>query len=72
MDDIFVGLGMTLLVGDIPAQRFEQWVEKFSTHLGFVVALALVGLAILVEPVDEGGNDERRLAHREGFTLCDG
>ena len=63
MDDIFIRLGVALLIGDIPPERLEERIEKLPTHLGFVVALALVGFAVLLEAVDEGGNDRRRLTH---------
>ena len=63
VDDIFVRLGVTLLIGDIPAERLEERIEKLPAQLGFVVTLALVGLAVLLEPVDEGGNDRGRLTH---------
>ncbi len=53
MDDIFVRLSVALLIGDIPPERLEERIEKLPTHLGLVVTLALVGLAVLLEPVDE-------------------
>jgi len=61
--DIGLGLGVTMLIGDIPPERFEKRIEKLPAQLGFVVTLALVGLAVLLEPVNEGGNDWGRLTH---------
>jgi hypothetical protein len=63
MDDIFVRLGVALLIRDIPPERLEKRIQKLPTHLGFVVPLALVGFAVLLEAVDEGGNGRRRLTH---------
>ena len=61
MDNIFVRLGVTLLIRDIPPERFKERIEKLPAQLGFVVTLAFVGFSVLFEPVDEGGNDRGRL-----------
>ena len=37
--------------------------------MGFVVALAFIGFAVLLEAVDEGGNDRGRLTHNRQ-SLC--
>ena len=63
MDDIFVRLSVALLIGDIPPERLEERIEKLSAHLGFVITLALVGLDVLLETLDEGSNDSGRLTH---------
>mgnify|MGYP006957732570 FL=1 len=69
MDDIFIRLGMALFIGDIPPERLEKRIEKLPAKLGFVVALAFVGLAVLLEPVDESGNERGRLTHSRQ-SLC--
>jgi len=53
VDDILVGLGVSLLIVHIPAQGFEKRVNKFPPKLGFVVLPGLISLAISVKPVDE-------------------
>ena len=63
VDDIFVRFGVALLVVDVPAEGLEERIEELPPQLGFVVALALIGFAVLLEAVDEGGNDRRRLTH---------
>ena len=63
MDDIFIRLGVALLIGDIPSERLEERIEKLPAQLGFVITLALVGLAVLFEPINEGGNERGRLTH---------
>ncbi len=63
MDDIFVRLGVALLIGDIPPECFKERIEKFPTQLSFVVTLALIGFAVLLEAFDEGGNDRGRFTH---------
>jgi hypothetical protein len=67
--DIFLGFRVALLIGDIPPERLEERIEKLPAQLGFVVTLALVGLAVLLEPVDESGNDRGRLTHSRQ-SLC--
>ena len=69
VDDVFVGLGVPLLIGNVPPERLEERIEKLPAHLGFVVALAFIGFAVLLEAVDEGGDDRGRLTHSRG-SLC--
>ena len=48
----------------------SSWNMAGILQLGFVVTLALVGFAVLLEPVDEGGNERGRLTHsRQSFFV---
>jgi hypothetical protein len=46
VDDVFVGLGVSLLIIDIPTECSKQWVEKFTAGLSLVVILGLVGVGV--------------------------
>jgi len=62
-DYFLVGFHVALLVRDIPTERLEERIEKLPTQLGFIVTLAFVGFAVLLEPVDKGSNEKGRLTH---------
>lgn len=64
MNNIFVRLGMPLLVSDISAKRAKERIDKFPAELCFVVALALVRISVLFESIDEIRNNGRCLPHR--------
>ena len=56
MDDVFIGFGMALGVIHVPAERFEERIEKFLAKLGLVIAAGFVGIEILFELGDEAVN----------------
>ena len=37
VDYFFIGFGVALFVGNIPAKNLKKWVKKFLSELGFVV-----------------------------------
>jgi hypothetical protein len=51
MQDVFVGLGVAGLVGDVPAEGLEKGIDELEPYLGFVVGRIAVGLDVLVEPL---------------------
>ena len=54
VDDVFIRLGVTLLVVYIPAQSFEKWIEEFTSKLGFVVLAATIGFEVAAETINQG------------------
>lgn len=44
VDDVFIRLGIALLVADIPAQLFEKGIDKLPAQLGFIVSYFFVGI----------------------------
>jgi hypothetical protein len=53
VNNVFVGFGVALFVINIPAESFEERVEKLATDLCFVVVAGLVGVAIAVKAINE-------------------
>src|SRR6266496_5626025 len=51
--NVFVGFGVALFVINIPAESFEERVEKLAAGLSFVVVARLVGVAIAVKAINE-------------------
>ena len=60
MDDVLVGFGVALLVENVPAQGFEEGIEKFLAELGLVVMTGAVGRQVVFEALDELVDDGRR------------
>ena len=56
---------MAGFVGDIPAEGIEERIEELPAQLGFVVPLALVGVAVLFEPGNKFQEYRRCLTHGE-------
>ena len=60
VDHVLIGFGITLLIGDVPAQGFKQGINELAAYLSFVVSALLVSLQIVVETFDQfenfGGN----------------
>ena len=52
MNDDLVGFGVALLVINVPAKRFEEWVDELAPRLSFVVVTGFVSVAMLVEAPD--------------------
>lgn len=52
VDHLPVGLGVTLLVVDIPAQRLEERVNEITAQRGFFVVTGAVGFQVAVKPLD--------------------
>ncbi len=57
--DVLVGLGVTLAVAHVPAQRVEERIDELAPDLGFVVGAAFVTVQVGIEAgdelVDDGG-----------------
>ena len=62
MDNILVGLGVARAIGDVPAERLEERIEKLAAELGFLVVGAEVGFEIAGECFD-ALNDTRWNRH---------
>lgn len=69
MNDVLVGLGVALLVVDVPSKGLEERVKKFAAQLGFVVLGGFVGVAIALEPLDQLDDLLWWLRHLEGQFL---
>ena len=53
VDDVLVGFGIAVFVGDVPAQGLEKGVDELPAHLGFVVGAFFVGVQVVVKGVDQ-------------------
>src|SRR5439155_25415664 len=53
VDDVLVGLGVTLLVVDVPAEGLEEGIEEFAAELGFVVLRRAVGILVALEALSQ-------------------
>jgi len=68
MNDVFVSFGQALDVVHVPAQGFEEGVEKFAAELGFVVLPGFIGIEMLLELIDQP-EDLFRCAHERDSGL---
>ena len=53
MDDRLEDFGQAGLVGDVPAEGFEEGIEELGAELFFFVVGGLEDLAVLVEAVNQ-------------------
>ena len=53
VDNVLVSGGITLFVEHIPAEGFEERIDEFKSHLGFIVVLGEVGVAMGFEIVNQ-------------------
>ena len=53
VNNVFVGFGVALFVINIPAESFEERVEKLAAGLSFVVVAEFVGVAVAVKTINE-------------------
>ena len=67
---VLVGLGVALLVGDVPAQRLEEGVDELAADLGFVVRAAAIAVQVGAEALDE--IDDGCWGWHEGASLSSG
>lgn len=51
VNDLFLGFGVALFIGYIPAQLFHQRVDVFKAHLGFVILSLFIGFEVVIESV---------------------
>ena len=57
VDNIFVRLSMAGLVGDVPAESFEERIDELLSNLGLVVSLTAVRLGVLLESLNQVSDD---------------
>jgi hypothetical protein len=65
VDDIFVLFRIPCLIGYIPAHDFKEWVNEFSSELGFVVGRTPVCLDIALEAFHKAGYLLQGFFHRQ-------
>lgn len=68
-DDVLVGLGVTLLVIDVPAQGLEEGVDELGADVGFLVTGSLIGLQVPVKDFHQPLNFIRRFHLRSTSGL---
>ncbi len=57
MNDIFICLGISLFVVDVPTKRLAKRVNKFTSNLSFVVRRSLIRILVKLELVNKIVND---------------
>ena len=49
VDNVFIRLGVTLLVVYVPSVCLEEGIEKLAAEVGFIVMPGRVGITVLLE-----------------------
>jgi hypothetical protein len=50
---VLICLSVTLFVIDVPAQSFEEGIQKFTADLRFIVGAGLISFAVTLKTVDK-------------------
>ncbi|MBL0382313.1 MAG: hypothetical protein N839_0000640 [Desulfofustis sp. PB-SRB1] len=53
MNNVFICLGISLFIGNIPAQFLKKRINKLTPHLGFIVFPTLISRDITAEGFNE-------------------
>jgi hypothetical protein len=56
VNEILIGFSVSGFVGHIPAQRLKHRIDEFNPNQRLVVSLVLIGLNVLIEPLNQGFN----------------